>query len=90
MTPIPLAVHDKVHFTGPLGLINTGTVLKIEDGVAVVAVDVPLCTFAVHDLTVVGNVNDPSAPIDVPTQVSPVDTAAAPENVVALPPEGAV
>jgi hypothetical protein len=85
MTTKPLAVHDKVHFTGPLGLINTGTVLKIEDGIAVVAVDVPLTSFHVADLTVVGNVNEPPAVIEVPTQVS-----TEPENVVALPTPEAV
>jgi len=73
MTPKPLAVHDKVHFPGPLGLVNTGTVLKIEDGVACVAVDVPLCAFPVGDLTAVGNVNEPFVPVVVPTQETDVN-----------------
>lgn len=72
------SLHDKVHFTGPLGVINTGTVLKVEDGVAVVAVDVPLCTFPVGELTVVGNI-DKIEPVAVATQEE--QTASTPANV---------
>jgi molybdopterin-guanine dinucleotide biosynthesis protein A len=63
MNTKPLAVHDKVQFTGPLGVINTGIILKIEDGLAVVAVDVPLTTFPTHDLTLVA----PAVPEPLPT-----------------------
>lgn len=51
----PLAVGDSVSFTSNLGLINTGVVLKIVDGVAAVGVDVPVVSFPLHDLTPISN-----------------------------------
>jgi hypothetical protein len=53
-TPPAWAVKSRVQFTGPLGVVNTGTVLKIEGDLLAVAMDVPVVTLTKGEAKIIG------------------------------------
>jgi hypothetical protein len=53
-SPPTLDVKSRVQFTGPLGVVNTGTVLKIEGDLLAVAMDVPVFTLTKGEAKIIG------------------------------------